>query len=1212
MNSGMVKTTIREIRESFGRYMAILAIVMLGVGLFAGLKATTPAMIATENAYLAEQNFFDFRLLSTIGFTEENVSELKSFDEAADVEGTISVDAICTFGEGNESAYKIHAMPEKINRIVLTAGRMPESADECVLDDALYGEEIIGSRITVTDNNEEDTLEMFRGRSFTVVGLARSPLYINSERGTTSIGSGRITAFLYVPKEAFDCDYLTEIYITAKEKYDVYTEEYQAYTDVLEESVEEVTEAIVQNRYDELIAEAQEKIDDAQKELDEKKAEAEEELNDALVKIQDGEQELIDGEQELLDGEQKIADGTQEIADYEQEIADGEQELIDGEQEIQDKELEIQDAETELSGHEWEIFENEIKLSNGRDELASAKETLQEKESLLLAKEEEALSQEAELNVQASELSAQLDGLAVQEAELSAQRETLAAQDAELAAQETALNEQKEGLELSLATGGITKDEYDAAMIQVDAGLGQVQASRSEIQTGIGQIDAGLGEIQSGRTQLQEGLGQIQTGLEQIASGKAEIQAGKEQIGVAKDEIEYQEKVLLEAEEELAAAKTEITNARTELEDGKIKLADAKTELEEGKTELEDGKAELAKARTELADAQTELEEGKTELEDGRAELADARTEYDDAKAEFETEVADAQEKIDDARAELADIEEPDYYVLNRNTNIGYACYESDSNIVAAIANVFPLFFFLVAALICMTTMNRMVEEQRTQIGVLKALGYGNAAIMGKFLFYAGSAAAIGTLIGLVGGTWLFPRVIWTGYGIIYNMGNIEYYFGVPVAVLSLAAALLCSMGAAYASCRYELYSVPASLIRPKAPKSGKRIFLERVTFLWRRLKFLQKVSVRNLIRYKKRFFMMILGISGCTALLVTGFGVKDSVADIAGMQYDKIQIFDIGITFADGVQGTDMDALAEQTGGKLEQTACRYEESVDLDFGGRTKSTYLVIPENVEEITVFLNLHTPDGEPIPYPADGEAILSAKLAENLGIKAGDKVTLRDNDMNSLEVTVSALCENFVYSYVYICKETYMEQIGKEPEYRSAYAIVREDMDIHEAAAAISDQDNVLAVSVTQDMRERIGTMMKSMDYIVFLIIFCAGSLAFIVLYNLTNINITERIREIATIKVLGFYAKETADYVFRENLFLTGMGAVVGLGLGKLLHWFVMYNINLDMVSFKTLIKPVSYVWSLVLTFVFAMFVNGLMFFKLEKINMAESLKSIE
>ncbi|MCM1136438.1 MAG: ABC transporter permease, partial [Clostridium sp.] len=491
-------------------------------------------------------------------------------------------------------------------------------------------------------------------------------------------------------------------------------------------------------------------------------------------------------------------------------------------------------------------------------------------------------------------------------------------------------------------------------------------------------------------------------------------------------------------------------------------------------------------------------------------------------------------------------------------------------------------------------------------------LGYGNAVIMGKFLFYAGSAAAVGAVVGCLGGTWLFPKVIWTGYSIMYSMGGIEYFFDAKVAALSVAAALLCSMGAAYFSCRYELASVPANLIRPKAPKSGKRIFLENISFIWGRMKFLHKVSVRNIIRYKKRFFMMILGISGCTALLVTGFGIKDSVMDVAEMQYDEIQIYDIGVTFTDGIEGADAEKLAEQTGGMLAEIACWYEESVDLDFGGRTKSIYLEIPEDADKIGTFLNLHTQEGEEIPYPQKGEAVLSAKIAGNLGIKAGDKILLRDADMNSLEATVTALCENFVYNYVYVSRETYEEQLGAVPEFKSAFATVKEGVDIHEAAAAISDQSNVLAVTVTADMRERIGSMMESINYIVALIIVCAGSLAFIVLYNLTNINITERIREIATIKVLGFYARETADYVFRENLVLTGMGAAVGLGLGKWLHWFIIYNINIDMISFKTLITPFSYLLSFGFTFVFAMVVNGLMYFKLEKINMAESLKSIE
>ena len=1004
MSSGMIKTTIREIKASFGRYLAILAIVMLGVGLFAGLKITKPTMIATENAYLREQNFFDFRLLSTIGFTDDDVEKLSQMDDAADVEGTISFDALCTIKEENEAVYKIHAIPEKINKVVLTAGRMPQAADECVLDSTQYTEEVIGSAFTVTDSNDEDTLDMFRNRTYTIVGLVQSPYYMNFERGTTSIGDGRIAAYAYVPKESFDSEYLTEVFLTLKEKYDVYTDEYEDYIDGVQDRVEEKTKEVVTQRYQSLIDEAQEKIDDAQTELDDKSAEAEEELDKAW-------QDILDGEEEITEHEQEIEDGKEQIAEA------------------------------------WGT-----------------------------------------------------------------------------------LREQKSEL-----------DEQEAQLNEMEAVMTAMMSA--------GQIAEGGMQAQMGMQQIAEGGMQAQMGMQQIAEGKEQIQAGREQIAAAEAELTIRE---------------------------------------------------------------AELLEGEDELEQAKIDLAEGREEYEDAKAEFEEEIADAQKKIDDAREELADIEEPDDYVLTRETNIGYACFDNDANIVEAVSNIFPVFFFLVAALICMTTMNRMVEEQRTQIGVLKALGYSNTAIMAKFMFYAGSAAAVGALTGLAGGTWLFPKTIWEGYRIMYTMGEITYLFNGWLALLSVLAAILCSVGAAFFSCRYELYSVPANLIRPKAPKNGKRIFLEKITFIWKRLKFLHKVSVRNLVRYKKRFFMMILGISGCAALLVAGFGIRDSVANVADQQYDEVQIYDIGVTFDTPLTESDMEMMTEQTAGVLAQTAYRYEESADIDFKGKTKSVYMVIPENVEEITDFINLHTKQGEAIPYPTVGEAVITAKVAENMGIKAGDEILLRDNDMNVIRVRISALCENFVYNYIYLNKETYREQIGAEPEYKSAYAIVTEDTDLHAAAAFVSDIGDVLSVSVTQDMRDRISTMMQSMDYIVALIILCAGCLAFIVLYNLTNINITERIREIATIKVLGFYARETADYVFRENLMLTGLGAVVGLLLGKLLHWFIMYNINIDMISFKTYISPLSYGLSLLLTYVFAMFVNGIMFFKLEKINMAESLKSIE
>ena len=811
MSSGMVKTTIREIKASFGRYLAILAIVMLGVGLFAGLKITKPAMITTQNAYLREQNFFDFRLLSTIGFTDDDVEKLSHMEEVADIEGTISLDALCAIGGENEAVYKIHALPEKINKIELTAGRMPQAENECVLDAAKYSIEMLGSAFTVTDDNDEDTLDMFRNRTYTVVGIARSPYYMNFERGTTSIGEGRVEAFAYVPMEAFDSEYLTEVFVTLNEKYDVYTDEYEDYIDAVQDRVEQKTEEVVDERYQDLIDEAQEKIDDAQIELDDKSAEAEEELDKAW--------------QEILDGEA-------EIEEHEQEISDG------------------------------------------KEQIAQARDTI------------------------------------------NGQRAALDEQEEQLAAMEAMMTSGQYGAGAQ-AGGG----QFEAGSAEMQAGSGQFAAGGADMQASGGQFAASGADMQANGGQFAESGAQMQAYGAQLAEGRAQIQAGREQ-------------------------------------------------LEEAEAELTSREAELAEGEEELLQAREDLEEGKAE--------------YEDAKKEFEEEIADAQEKIDDARAELADIEQPDYYVLTRETNIGYACFDSDSSIVAAVANIFPVFFFLVAALICMTTMNRMVEEQRTQIGVLKALGYGNAAIMAKYMFYAGSAAIIGALTGLAGGTWLFPKTIWEGYKIMYDLGEITYLFNGWLAFFSVLAAVLCSVGAAFFSCRYELYSVPANLIRPKAPKNGKRIFLEKVTFIWKRLKFLHKVSVRNLVRYKKRFIMMILGISGCAALLVAGFGIRDSVANIADYQYGEIQIYDIGITYDGALTQAEMAAFTEQTADIFTKIAYRYEESADIDFGEKTKSLYMVIPENAEDMNKFIDLHTEQGAAIPYPAKGEAVITAKVAKNLG------------------------------------------------------------------------------------------------------------------------------------------------------------------------------------------------------------------------------------
>jgi len=579
---------------------------------------------------------------------------------------------------------------------------------------------------------------------------------------------------------------------------------------------------------------------------------------------------------------------------------------------------------------------------------------------------------------------------------------------------------------------------------------------------------------------------------------------------------------------------------------------------------------------------------------------------YDIYSDEYADYLESVEESITDAAPEGA-------YVLTRNTNIGYACFESDVDIVNNIAKVFPLFFFMVAALVCITTMNRMVEEQRTQIGTLKALGYSNTSIISKYIFYSGSAAIIGAVSGFIVGTYIFPVVIWEVYRIMYSFNNdMVYVFNTTLAVISLIVALLCSIGATVFSCYHELTSVAAELMRPKAPKNGKRIFLEYVPFIWKRLKFLYKVSIRNVLRYKKRFFMMILGISGCTALLVAGFGIKDSISNLVPKQYGDVHVYDITVTFALPIDDSLRESLDTELKDIADLYALTHEESVTLEKNDTIKDLSLIVFEDWNNADSFINLHSLKGAAIDCKEPGTAVITHHTADKLDISVGDTITIKDNDYNSLTVKVSGIAENYIDNYVFVSASTYELLLDKDIEYRNAYVNLKDKNSFDESTARISSIPYVLSASNNQLFINRFDNMISSLDYIVILVIICAAALAFIVLYNLTNINITERIREIATIKVLGFYSHETSAYVFRENIVLTALGALVGLLLGKFLHAFIMYNIDLETVVFEIYVSLRSYLISFLLTFVFSMLVNQFMKLKIKNINMAESLKSIE
>lgn len=977
MGSTMGKTIIREIKGSLSRYLAILAIIALGVGFFAGLRITKPSMVETVESYLTEHGFFDYRMLSTLGFTEEEVQAIVEVPGVKSCEGSISQDVLCVAGDGSEIVLRAHSLTENVNTLSLVCGRLPIAPYECVGDAQLFSSENIGQPVMVSYANNKETLDKFVNKTYVLVGVAHSPIYLNFERGTAAIGNGRVLGFFYLPKEGFKSDYYTEAFITLDKTGPIYSDEYKEAVKSMESAVMQKGEALATLRYEEIIAEAEAEIASGWKEYEEASAE------------------------------------------YERKREEVQAELTD-------------------------VF---LKLTSSRDQLAESEAQLEE-------------------------------------------------------------NEKK---------------------------------------------------LQLGKTEAEKAL--------------AEIEAEKANPL----------NLFPQAQVQLNNAAEEVRGQLAEIEKGLAKIGAAKAELREQKVVLSEGWASYYQAKREAED---EFSKGLEEL-------------------------TKAEEELKQAALDLENISAPKVYALTRETNIGYVSFLNDSEIVEGISTIFPVFFFLIAALVCSTTMNRMVDDQRTQIGVLKSLGYSKAAVMSKYLIYAGSAAIIGCVLGFFGGTYVFPKVIWKAYEIMYNFADIVYVFDLPLAFISLLVSLICTVGVTWLSSYLEFNHGPAELIRPKAPQAGKRIFLEKLPFIWRKLKFLHKISARNILRYKKRLLLMILGIGGCTALLLTGFGIRDSVKNVVSDQFDGIMLYDYVISFAEAQDHSTMVDFREQTEDILEGLVFVHESMGQISHGSETRDVSFIAAEK-DSLESFISLHTGRGKEIPFPGLNEAVINDKLAEELELKIGDRFLLEQGEEIVLGLTVSGINENYVGNFVYVSWDTCRNQLGYVPEIKTAYLNAPDSSDLHEVATKIINMPGVNQITINADLRERMDNMMSSLDYVVLLVILCAGTLVFIVLYNLTNINITERTREIATLKVLGFYPQETAAYVFRENFVLTILGAIIGLLPGKFMHAFVMSQIKIDIVSFNNRISLLSYILSILLTFFFAWLVNLVMRRKIHHINMAESMKSVE
>ena len=787
----------------------------------------------------------------------------------------------------------------------------------------------------------------------------------------------------------------------------------------------------------------------------------------------------------------------------------------------------------------------------------------------------------------------------------------------ELSDAETELAEGKAEAEAELADA---KQQLEDAQAEVDSGKEQLEDSRQELETARQEIQDSRQDLKDGQEQVDQGTEELNANIDALNAQIEELNAAKEQYNalaasgqdddVTNATLSAMYGEIQKGEAAVEAAQAQIESAKAELSSSQEQINDGWAQIEAGEQQIADGEQQIADAEAELADAQAEIDDGWEEYEEGKAE-AEAEI------ADGEQQIEDAKEELADAEAELADLEMPEWFIYDRDNLPDHTGYGENADRMRAIGEVFPAIFFLVAALISLTTMTRMVEEQRTQIGTLKALGYERHSIAGKYLGYALLATVTGSVAGILFGEKVFPWIIINAYGIMYqHMHDIVLPYNLQYGLGAAGAALASTLLATFLACYKELREQAAELMRPPTPKQGQRVMLERVGFLWKRLNFSWKASVRNLVRYKKRLFMTVFGIGGCMALMLVGFGLKDSIFAIVDIQYAQIQLYDGNIILSDDASDEEKAHILAELDKDRYMTGAMEGllTQVSVGNGDEWHDVYVNVPKEVEQFPEFVVLQDRMTDGTYSLEDSGAVLTEKMASELDVEPGDRVTIRDEEKGDLEVEVGAVCENYMGHYLYLTSDVYEEVYGEAPDYncifyKTADRITEEAERIGEEALALP---GALSVSYTTDLREQVDHMLGALDSVIAVLIISAGMLAFVVLYNLNNISITERKRELATLKVLGFYNSEVSMYVYRENIVLTVLGALFGIVLGKILHRFIIVTVEIESVMFGRNIDLSSFVYGFLLTCLFSMLVNGAMYFKLRKIDMVESLKSVE
>ncbi len=1207
------KDVIKTIAKGWKRFLALALISALGVCMMSGLTAACDDLRFTADKFFDKQNLFDIMVVSTMGLKEADVEALSRIEGIEDIEGTYS-ETVYIQVDGQTKQAAVNVLSQKdINIPYLLDGGMPFRSDEILvtqkyinesgkkLGDKILLEEDFDNENEVEEEDEVDEesseesskfeLELekeyeesetetfneddykveveeeteepnFLVTEYTIVGVVIDVADINSQEGAVAFRSNSSTDYtFFVLPDAVHTDIYTGIYLTLEgtDALQCYSDEYEARVDeivtILEEEIKADRE---QARYEEVTGEALEKIEDAEAEMNDKLADAEHDILDAKVEIEDGWSEYLDGKKDLAKGEQ--------------ELAEGERELLKAQRELEKAERELSGAKEELDAAWEELEAGELLVTEGEEALIEAETTLIESEQTLNETEAEIPKQfESTRKLLATEVSSiQLE---IRECETEVIK--LETEVATLK-QEIAVLEQKEAEGTIDAVEAVQLLEKRTSLTEKETTL---EFRRLELENLNNQLTTYNDTLANLDEQEQNAYLEIANARQEIANGRQEIINGRAEIEKNKADI--------------AAGRVELEKAQAEFDDAKQQVADGWIELENGWDEIEDAYAELA--------------DGRQELEEGAAALEDGKLQYEEGVNEYEEKRQEALEKIAEARQEIADLKMTSWYISTRTALNGYANIKTDAQCIESIGNAFPILFMTVAILISLTTISRMVEEDRGLIGTYKALGFTDKEIRRKYVIYALLACIIGGILGDLLGFVALPEIIFTVFGVMYQLPEYYLYFNWWYGIGSILLFIVGIVGAAIVSCESELSHMPAMLMRPKAPKNGSRVLLERVTPVWSRLSFLNKVTARNLFRYKKRLFMTLFGIAGCTSILLAGFTIKDTVTQLMPLQYEVTYQFDLMVVSDDNEKLTEY--LSDNRVRAYINPMITNVKVINED--GREESVQLIVVPNDSSLRGYIQLLDRDYEKVNLE-DGMVLSTINVAEVQGYDTGDTITIQNMNLENAEVEISEIVMNYLGNAIYMTENTYND-LYDDYEANGAYVMLNDGVGSHESyARELALQDGILSAVSIEGFLSNFDSVFRIINLVVTIVITLAAALAFVVLFTLSTTNISERERELATIKVLGFFDREVHAYVNKETLILTSIGILLGMPLGKGFGIWLMSILKMPSIYFADYLAPISYLYAAVIATVFAFIVNSITDKSLDKINPVEALKSIE